>query len=115
MSDYSKGDCCHLSAAAGIKFSGRTEIVRSGRCRRLLVIPESQAERRLTPQKRLLADESGIVRQRGSRRACSPNAAPAVIGCVFIRGRPPSCVGDRVFSMGTKMGGIRHCFRILLE
>ena len=36
-------------------------------------------------------------------------------GGVFIRSRPPSCAGDRTFRMGTKMGGIRRCFRILLD
>src|SRR5215469_9484219 len=39
----------------------------------------------------------------------------AARGGVFIRGRPPSCAGDRAFRMGTKMGVTRRCFRISLE
>ena len=43
------------------------------------------------------------------------NAAVRARGGVFIRSRSPSCAGDRVFRMGAEMGGIRRCFRILLE
>ena len=68
----------------------------NGCFRRVLVIPESRAPGAL-------------------RFSCSPNAVVGARGGVFIRGRPPTCAGDRAFRMGTEMGGARGCFRILLE
>ena len=52
----------------------------NGRKRRVLVIPESQAERRLTPAMRLLAGESGIVRQQ----------VPGTLALLIQRSRPCS-------------------------
>jgi hypothetical protein len=66
--------------------------------------------------KRLLAGERDQAPARfPARLRYSPNAAVRARGGVFIRGRPPSCAGDRAFRMGTKMGGVRRSFRILLD
>jgi hypothetical protein len=84
--------------------------------RRVLVIPESRAERLLTPPKRLFAGErgSGASKVPGALALLTQPAVRAR-GGVFIRARPPSCAGDRALRMGTEMGESRRCFRMFLE
>jgi len=79
-----------------------------------LFIPESQAERRLTPSGYSLAKEGSCASEVPGALA-QPTRPRPVIGCVFIRSRPPSCAGDRVFRMGMEMGGIGGCFLMFLE
>src|SRR5262249_24693679 len=59
-----------------------------------------------------LANEMGVGK---ILRVLAPNAGVRPRGGVFIRSRPPLCAGDRVLRMGTEMGRIGRCFRILLE
>jgi hypothetical protein len=81
--------------------------------RRVLVIPESRAERLLTPAKRLLAGEREIMRQQGSRALALLTQCGRP--CSRRYRRPPSCAGDRAFRIGIKMDESRLCFRIVLE